>query len=86
MLNIFLQQKMSFRFHHPAATTIELTALTATPAALKAKLLFFWLKNKNPLMKPLTLSKTFPYLLNFPSTNSNLVTCLTVYKEDKATH
>ena len=29
-------------------------------------------------MKPLTCSKTFPYLLNFPSTNSNLVTWLYV--------
>ena len=37
-------------------------------------------------MKPLTLSKTFPYLLNFPSTNSNLVTYLVLYKEDQATH
>ena len=27
-------------------------------------------------MKSLTLSNTFPYLLNFPSTNSNLVTYL----------
>ena len=30
-------------------------------------------------MKPLTLSKSFPYLLNFPSTNSNLVTYLALY-------
>ena len=37
-------------------------------------------------MKPLTLSKIFPYLLNFPSTSSNLVTCLALYKEDQATH
>ena len=37
-------------------------------------------------MKPLTLSKTFPYLMNFPSTSSNLVTCLVLYKEDQATH
>ena len=37
-------------------------------------------------MKPLTLSKTFPYLLNFSSTNSNLVTYLALYKEDQATH
>ena len=37
-------------------------------------------------MKPLTLSKIFPSLLNFPSTSFNLVTCLTLYKEDQATH
>ena len=37
-------------------------------------------------MKPLTLSKIFPYLLNFPSTSSNLVTYLTIYKVDQATH
>ena len=37
-------------------------------------------------MKPLTLSKTFPYLLNFPSINSNLVTYLTLYKKDQAIH
>ena len=77
---------MSFRLHHPTATTVELTTLTTTPAALKARTFFFGLKNKNPLMKPLTLSKSFPYLLNFPSINSNLVTCLTLYKEEKATH
>ena len=58
----------------------------AVVAALKSQTFFFWLKNKNLLMKPLTLSKTFPYLLNFPSTNSNLVTYLTLYKEDQATH
>ena len=37
-------------------------------------------------MKSLTLSKTFSYLLNFPSTNSDLVTYLALYKEDQATH
>ena len=37
-------------------------------------------------MKPLILSKIFPYLLNFLSTSSNLVTCLALYKEDQATH
>ena len=37
-------------------------------------------------MKPFTLSKTFPYLLNFPSTNSNLVIYLALYKEDQGTH
>ena len=37
-------------------------------------------------MKPLTLSKTFPYLLNFLLTNSNLVKYLALYKEDQATH
>ena len=37
-------------------------------------------------MKPLTLSKKFPYFLNFPSTSSNLVTCLALYKVNQATH
>ena len=37
-------------------------------------------------MKPLTLSKTFPYLLNFLSTNYNLITYLTLYKEDTKPH
>ena len=37
-------------------------------------------------MKSLTLLKTFPYLLNFPLTNFNLVTYLALYKEDQATH
>ena len=63
-----------------------LTAVIATTEALKAQTFFFWIKNKNSLMKPLTLSKTFLYLLNFPSTNSNLVTYLALYKEDQTTH
>ena len=37
-------------------------------------------------MKSLILLKTFTYLLNIPSTNSNLVTYLVLYKEDQATH
>ena len=37
-------------------------------------------------MKPLTLSNIFPYLLNFPSTSSNLIIYLALYKEDQATH
>ena len=37
-------------------------------------------------MKPLTLSKNFPYLLNFPLINYNLVTYLALYKEDTKPH
>ena len=78
---------MSFRWYHPATTAVELTALIVAPIALKAQTFFFLAKKKkNSLMKPLTLSKTFPYLLNFPSTNYNPVTCLALYKEDQATH
>ena len=63
-----------------------LTAVTVAPTPLKSLTFFFWLKNKIPLMRLLTLLKIFPYLLNFPSTSSNLVTCLALYKEDQATH
>ena len=59
---------------------------TATIAVLKSQTFFFQLNTKNSLMKSLTLSKTFLYLLNFPSTNSNLVTYLALFKEDQATH
>ena len=59
---------------------------TIAAATLKSQTFFFWVKTKNPLMKSLTLSKTFPYLLIFLSTNSNLVTYLALYKEDQATH
>ena len=41
---------------------------------------------KNQLSKSLVLPKTFPYLLIFPSTNSNLITYLALYKGDQATH
>ena len=37
-------------------------------------------------MKPLILLKIFPYLLDFPSTSSNLVTCFALYKDDQATY
>ena len=51
---------------------------------LKSQNLFFWLKTKNPQNKLLILLKIFLYLLIFPSTNLNLVTCLALYKEDQA--
>ena len=54
--------------------------------SLKVSNLLLLAKNKNPLMKPLTLSKNFPYLLNFPLINYNLVTYLALYKEDTKPH
>ena len=44
---------MSSTWHHPAVSS-----------TLKSQTFFFWLKSK----RQLTLSKFFPYLLNFPST------------------
>ena len=41
---------------------------SSSSSTIKSLAFFFWLKNKIPLMKPLTLSRTFPYLLIFPST------------------
>ena len=55
------------------------------PAILAFQTFFFWLKTKNPLNKQITLPKTFPYLLIFPSANLNLVTYLALYKKDQAT-
>ena len=53
---------------------------------LKFQTFFFGLKAKDPLKKPLTLPKIFPYFLIFPSTNSSLVTYLALYKEDQVMH
>ena len=45
-----------------------LTTVTTVPSALRSLAFFFRLKKKISLMKPLTLSRTFPYLLIFPWT------------------
>ena len=62
---------LSSTWHHPAVS-----------ATFKSQNFFFWLKNK----RPLTLSRTFPHLLFSLQVSSDLVTCLTLYKEDQATH
>ena len=69
-----------------AATTAVLLCqlLYSCSSRLKFQTFFFLLKTKNPLKKSLTLPKIFPYLLIFPSTNSNLVTYLALYIEDQA--
>ena len=82
MPNIFPPSKIShFRWHHLTAN-----GCNSCDSTIKSLTFFFRLKNKIPLMKPLTLSKTFTYLLNFLSTSSNLATYLALYKEDQATH
>ena len=67
MPNIFLQARCHL------ADIIQLwhlwlTVVTTITSALKSLTFFFRQKNKILLMKPLTLSRTFPYLLIFPST------------------
>ena len=72
------KQKILFRWHHLIANNCDST--------IKSLTFYFWLKNKIPPMKLLTLSKTFPYLLNFALASFDLVTYLALYKEDQATH
>ena len=70
-----------------AATAVELTTVTnSCNSSIKVLEFLLLAKTKNQLRKSLILSKTFPYLLNFPLTNSNLVMYLALYKEDQATH
>ena len=58
---------MSFGWYHLVVTTV-IDSYYSYNISFKSLTFFFWLKNKIPLMKPLTLFKTFPYLLIFPST------------------
>ena len=84
--NIFPPSK---RFHSNGTISqlaVRTNSCNSCDSTIKSLTFFFWLKNKIPLMKPLTLSNIFPYLLNFHSTSSNLVTCLALYKEDHTTH
>ena len=84
-----------------ATTAIELTAMTdsynnSSNSIKGSKFLLLAKKKKQQqqqqpqqqqlLRKSLVLPKTFPYLLIFPSTNSNLITYLALYKGDQATH
>ena len=83
--NIIQQYEDSYCYRTVSCSSYCCTAMLATTAVLKFQTFFFWLKAKNLLMKSLTLSNTFPYLLNFSSTNSNLITNLAIYKENQAT-
>ena len=81
-----------------ATTAIEPTAMTdsynnSSNSIKGSKFLLLAKKKKKQqqqqqqlLRKSLVLPKTFPYLLIFPSTNSNLITYLALYKGDQATH
>ena len=78
MLNILFSSLTSSSF-----VSYCCAAVTTT---LNFRIFFFWLKTKNQLMKSFIFLKTFPHLLIFYSTNSNLVTVLALYKEDQAIH
>ena len=78
MLNILFSSLTSSSF-----VSYCCVAVTTT---LNFRIFFFWLKTKNQLMKSFIFLKTFPHLLIFSSTNSNLVTVLALYKEDQAIH
>ena len=84
-----------------ATTAIEPTAMTdsynnSSNSIKGSKFLLLAKKKKKKkkqqqqqqqlLRKSLVLPKTFPYLLIFPSTNSNLITYLALYKGNQATH
>ena len=83
--NIIQQYEDSYCYRTVSCNSYCCTAMSTATAVLKFQTFFFWLKTKNLLMKSLTLSKNFPYLLNFPLTNSNLITNLALYKENQAT-
>ena len=89
MLNIFSSKR-----HHPA-DIIQLClnnyyctadSCNSSSSSIKVSEFLLLAKTKKPIKEITCFAKNLSLFVDFPFTNSNLVTYLALYKEDQATH